>query len=265
MENIPIRMVSKVASMLLVVFTAACGNFLETREHNQAMRGALDSTVQLFTHRDSGEERAGSGVVLAIDDTTHNSLILTTAHLLEPLVDQKIYALSQLRRKQLKASIVHVNSSSDLALISVAGLNVRPVSLKQKASLGEAVWVVAFPWGRERTVVSGAVSQIVWPNVSMLRAPPITGPVRLIDASVSYGASGGGVFSQRRGRLLGIVRGYRTAHLSFPGAATGSVNLPVAGETTVINTNTILCFVKEEPTQKRSLLPSFARLRTPGC
>lgn len=40
----------------------------------------------------------------------------------------------------------------------------------------------------------------------------------MVDASVSYGASGGGVFDARTGGLIGLVEGYRTARVTSHGA-----------------------------------------------
>ena len=41
---------------------------------------------------------------------------------------------------------------------------------------------------------------------------PIEGPVKLVDAPVSYGTSGGGVYDATTGGLLGLVRGYRYSY-----------------------------------------------------
>ena len=50
---------------------------------------------------------------------------------------------------------------------------------------------------------------------------------------MSYGASGGGVYDERTGRLLGLVEGYRTARVSFNGDAQ-YIDVPVPGETYVV-------------------------------
>ena len=118
---------------------------------------------------------------------------------------------------------------------------IAPVSLSETAYLVDPMWVIAYPWGRARTVVNGAVSQIEQGPDDQPR-DPIKGPVRLIDASVSYGMSGGGVFDSKSGRLVGLVQGYRTAQLSLPSSAE-LLKLPVAGETTVISTAKIACFL----------------------
>ena len=69
--------------------------------------------------------------------------------------------------------------------------------------------------------------------------------MRLIDAAVSYGTSGAGVFDGRTGRLVGIVRGYRTAKLSLPGPEPAALDLPIADETTVVPTSAILCLIAQ--------------------
>src|SRR4030095_7838210 len=82
-----------------------------------------------------------------------------------------------------------------------------PVRRREVAHLGDDVWVVAFPRGRQMTLVSGTVSQVGTGSDT----DATEGPVRLVDTSVSYGASGAGVFDAETGELIGVVEGYRTA------------------------------------------------------
>ena len=90
--------------------------------------------------------------------------------------------------------------------------------------------------------MKGAVSQIA-AQPSIEDPFSISGPVALVDATVSYGMSGGGVFDERSGLLVGLVRGYRTAHLSLS-SEDAPLKLPIAGETTVISTRDIVCFLR---------------------
>ena len=203
---------------------------------------SLAGTVQLFTEREDGGRRAGSAVVVAVEPDTGRTLILTTAHLLKPMVAQSVYAARPLRGDRVPAEVLALDLDADLALLSASGLSLSPIELQPSSTLGDGVWVVAFPWGRARTVVNGAVSQIVW-RAGRHDRVPTAGPVRLIDASVSYGMSGGGVFDQATGGLAGIVRGYRTAELALSGASDSSLKLPIAGETTVIPSTEIGCFL----------------------
>lgn len=203
---------------------------------------SLAGTVQLFTERAGGGRRAGSAVVIAVDPATDRTLILTTAHLLKPVVRQSIYAARPLHGDRVPVAVLAMDLEADLALLSASGLGLSAIELQSTSVLGDGVWVVAFPWGRARTVVNGVVSQITW-RTGLHDRVPISGPVRLIDASVSYGMSGGGVFDRTTGGLAGIVRGYRTAELALSGSADSSLKLPVAGETTVIPSIEIGCFL----------------------
>jgi len=231
----------------IALLAAACAGTGGTTGKDLVIRKALDSTVQLFTDRGNGVVRTGSGVIYHLDSATGRGLVLTTAHLLEPPGEQTVTALAPPREEHLNARIVDIDAESDLALIEVDDLSGDAIDISPAAKLGDRIWVVAFPWGRERTVVSGVVSQVHAIEPPSDGRAPLAGAVRLIDASVSYGMSGGGIFSQDNGALVGLVRGYRSAELSFPGAASGTLTLPVAGETTVISVLRIQCFLKRQP------------------
>ena len=232
-------------AIAFALLTAACAAQNPAAQRERVIGHALESTVQLFTERGEGVTRAGSGVLLTREAGTDKMLVLTAGHLVQPPTEQTVYALSQDRTEHLPASILAVDPDRDLALVEVEGLDGDSVTLLPQANLGDRVWVVAFPWGRERTVVSGVVSQVDWIDPAADERPPVGGPVRLIDASVSYGMSGGGIFSHESGALIGLVRGYRSAELSFPGTQSGSLRLPVAGETTVISAPAIQCFLRK--------------------
>ena len=200
---------------------------------------SLAASVQLYADREGGVRRWGSGVAFSRDGV-RRTLIVTTAHLVVPAVSQTVYATLP-GGAHTEAAILAVDEKADVAVLAVEDLAATPIALQETARLGDDVWVVSFPWGRRGTVVSGVVSQIAAENTDT--SLPISGPVSLIDAAVSYGTSGGGVFDARTGQLVGIVRGYRTAKLSLPGVPAQSLDLPIAGETTVISTTTIRCLI----------------------
>lgn len=220
------------------------GTFTGPGDDGDSRRGltnAINASVQIFTERNTGGRRAGSAVVVAPGVRDQPSLIITTAHTFEPMVEQDVYISVPPGGERVKAELLALDGERDLALLSAPIDAIAPVSLSESAYLVDPMWVIAFPWGRARTVVNGAVSQIEQGP----QDPPrnlIRGPVRLIDASVSYGMSGGGVFNSKSGRLVGLVQGYRTAQLSLPSSAE-LLKLPVAGETTVISTAKIACFL----------------------
>jgi serine protease Do len=203
------------------------------------IRQILPSNVQLRCERGNGARRAASGVVLGSDPTTGRTWILTTRHLLEPIERQNILVSVPGRKDGLTATVKAVSTEMDLALLEVAGLGLPGVRIKETVRLGDDVWIIAYPWGRRLTVVSGVVSQIT----ATEGETAVEGPVRMVDGSVSYGASGGGVFDGPTGALIGVVEGYRTARMTLPDAPNRVLELPVPGETTVIAGDAILRFL----------------------
>ena len=222
---------------------AGCAMLADETGRQDVVTQSVHSSVQLFTERADSGRRAGSAVVLATDASSGRTLILTTAHLLEPPVEQKVLAKAPSSADRSPARILAIDADLDLAILEADGLIVSPAAIQTETRLGDGIWVVAYPWGRRLTLVDGTVSQIRWDD-SVVAPFPISGPVALIDAPVSYGASGGGVYDHETGRLIGIVRGYRTAKLAVPGSDAVPLEVPIGGETTVISTPQILCFLK---------------------
>lgn len=208
----------------------ACASSRAVPDRGDIVRRTLPSTVQLRAEREGGSRRTASGVVLAADAATGRSWIVTTRHFLDPPLPQQVWARRPGRSEALPVGIVARNDDVDLAILVVEGVALPPVALKAEAALGDEVLVLAFPWGRRLTVVSGIVSQLS-PGDS---PSPWEGRPRMVDASVSYGSSGGGVFDGVSGALIAIVEGYRTAKVMLPDAPDRTFEVPVAGETTVI-------------------------------
>jgi S1-C subfamily serine protease len=219
----------------------ACATAPPVTERTDVLRRVLPSTVQLRSEREGGGRRAGSGVVIAADAAGRRAWILTTRHFLEPATTQQVFLTTPGGSGRLPAEVTAVSREVDLAVVEVRGVRMAPVRLKDEAALGDEVWVVAFPWGRRLTVVSGIVSQIDSQDVEAA----VVGPPRLVDASVSYGASGGGVFDVTAGALIGIVESYRTARVTLERTPERAIDIPVPGETTVVSTTAIRKFLAE--------------------
>lgn len=219
---------------------AGCGGGAAV-PRGDVIRHALESTLQLASERDGGARRAASGVVLAADAAASRTWVLTAGHFLGAAGPQRITVTTASRSRRGTATVVASSQDPDLAVLVVDGLALPAVALKTDASsLGDDVWVIAFPWGRRFTVVSGVVSQVTSPEGE----GGVEGPVRMVDASVSYGASGGGVFDTRTGGLVGIVEGYRTARVSMPKDPGATLEVPVPGETRVVSSRAILKFLE---------------------
>jgi len=226
----------------LALAAAGCVSASRAPSRGELIRGILASTVQLRSEREGGIRRAASGVVVAADPTSRRAWIVTAKHFLDPPSRQAVSVRLPGRTNVRAASVTFVSREHDLAILEAEGLEVAPVRLKLSTHLADEIMVVAFPWGQRFTVVGGLVSQIgVVPTGESL----VTGPPRMVDASVSYGSSGGGVFDAETGALVGIVEGYRTAKVAIPEMKERVFEMPVAGETTVISAATIRGFLME--------------------
>ena len=211
----------------------------DTGSRDTVIRQILPSSVQLRCERGNGTRRAASGVVLGSDPISGQTWILTTRHLLVPVEQQTVSVSVPGRKDWIPATVKAMSAEMDLALLEVTGLGLPAVRIKETVRLGDDVWVVAYPWGRRLTIVSGVVSQIT----ASAGEHAMEGPARMVNASVSYGASGGGVFDGPTGALIGVVEGYRTARMTLPDAPDRVLELPVPGETNVIAGDAILRFL----------------------
>jgi serine protease Do len=209
------------------------------QSRGDVIRQILPATVQLRCERDGGGRRAASGVLLARDVATRRAWVVTTRHFLEPLAPQKVSVVAGAKTR-VSATVVMVSERVDLALLEVADLDSPPARLKDNVQLGDEVWVVAFPWGRRMTLSSGVVSQ-----VGDSGGGDYQGAARMVDVSVSYGASGGGVFDAQTGALVGLIESYRTARVSMQGSPERVIEVPVPGETTLISADAIRGFLAE--------------------
>jgi S1-C subfamily serine protease len=231
--------------VLAFVVTAALGAgacaTANRSARNDVLRQIVPSTVQLRCEREGGNRRAASGVVVARDADTRRTWIITTRHFLEPIVPQRLSATLPGKKGPVSARLLKVSERADLALLEVEGVDLVPVKLKDTVRLGDEVWVVAYPWGRRMTLSNGVVSQLAAVDGSV----DYEGPARMIDVSVSYGASGGGVFDAPTGALVGLIEKHRTAHVALPQNPDRAIEIPVPGETTLISSDAIRQFVFE--------------------
>jgi serine protease Do len=218
----------------LLLTAAGCTSITPAVDRTELIRRILASTVQLRSEREGGARRAASGVVVATDPSSRRAWIVTVRHFLGPSRPQEVSVRRSGQTAELPAVVFAVSDEElglDIAIVEVEDPGLTPVRLKQDVSnLGDEVLIVAFPWGQRLTVVRGIVSQIVSvPGESL-----VSGPARMVDAHVSYGSSGGGVFDARSGELIGIVETYRTAKISIPELKDRVIEVPVPGETVLV-------------------------------
>jgi hypothetical protein len=206
---------------------------------SEVLRGVLPSAVQLLSERAGGSHRAASGVVVASDPDRRLTWILTAGHFVASPAPETIYVRTTGTRDRFRAKLVRAGRDPDLALVLVENLVLPPVRSREVAHLGDDVWVIAFPRGRQMTLASGTVSQVGLGK----DADPTEGPVQQIDTSVSYGASGAGVFDAETGELIGVVEGFRTAQIATRDAPDRVMEIPVPGETIVISAQAVRRFL----------------------
>ena len=144
------------------------------------------------------ESGAGSGVIISSD-----GYILTCAH----VVDGASTITVTIGDKDYTATLVGEDTTSDIAVIKIDADGLTPATVGNSDSLavGESVLAVGNPLGElGGTVTSGIVSALNR-SVSIQGSSSVnTMSLIQMDASVSPGNSGGGLFNMN-GELVGIV------------------------------------------------------------
>ena len=144
------------------------------------------------------ESGAGSGVIISSD-----GYILTCAH----VVDGASTITVTIGDKDYTATLVGEDTTSDIAVIKIDADGLTPATVGNSDSLkvGQSVMAVGNPLGElGGTVTSGIVSALNR-SVSIQSSSSVnTMSLIQMDASVSPGNSGGGLFNMN-GELIGIV------------------------------------------------------------
>jgi S1-C subfamily serine protease len=227
------------AAVLASMLVTGCSTPIASQlTPDQVLERVLRASVQIVVEYAGDRVRSGSGVVVARAGTQRaECIVLTTAHTVSALPKEtRVVALFD--RDQgpgipIRSELIAQTEvgGSDLALLRTEPPRCVSVELGQLPRLGDPVWTVGFPWGRGLRLTGGIVSQVP--------------PGRLmIDASVASGASGGGVFDARTGRLLGLVEGLGTARVAVDKPASQYIDVPMPGETYVIAVPTIRDFLR---------------------
>jgi S1-C subfamily serine protease len=195
----------------------------------------LPSAVQVVLEQQEGRRyRSSSGIAIGARGAGADTecFIVTAGHTLSGASGTKaIYVLFDRHRggeTKVAATVVAHRDAPKLDVAVLSARSDRCVPARPAASpiLGEPVWVVAFPWGRQMTLGTGIVSQIA------LDGEKEQASRLMVDALVSYGSSGGGVFEARTGRLLGVIEGYNTARVTAQGAGPSwYIDVPMPGQT----------------------------------
>ena len=144
------------------------------------------------------ESGAGSGVIISSD-----GYILTCAH----VVDGASTITVTIGDKDYTATLVGEDTASDIAVIKIDADGLTPATVGNSDSLkvGQSVMAVGNPLGELGGTVTGGMISALNRSVT-IQGSSSTNTMSLIqmDASVSPGNSGGGLFNMN-GELIGIV------------------------------------------------------------
>ena len=144
------------------------------------------------------ESGAGSGVIISSD-----GYILTCAH----VVDGASSITVTIDDKDYTATLVGEDTTSDVAVIKIDATGLTPATVGDSNSLkvGQSVMAVGNPLGELGGTVTGGMISALNRSVT-IQGTSSTNTMSLIqmDASVSPGNSGGGLFNMN-GELIGLV------------------------------------------------------------
>ena len=144
------------------------------------------------------ESGAGSGVIISSD-----GYILTCAH----VVDGASNITVTIGDKDYTATLVGEDTTSDIAVIKIDADGLTPATVGNSDSLkvGQSVMAVGNPLGELGGTVTGGMISALNRSVTIQGSSSVnTMSLIQMDASVSPGNSGGGLFNMN-GELVGIV------------------------------------------------------------
>ena len=144
------------------------------------------------------ESSAGSGVIISSD-----GYILTCAH----VVDGASTITVTIGDKDYTATLVGEDTTSDIAVIKIDADGLTPATVGNSDSLkvGQSVMAVGNPLGELGGTVTGGMISALNRSVTIQGSSSVnTMSLIQMDASVSPGNSGGGLFNMN-GELVGIV------------------------------------------------------------
>ncbi len=152
------------------------------------------------------EHGVGSGMILSSDGyvLTNNHVVADASELVVRLCDGR----------EFTATVIGADPRTDLAVLKIDALDLRPLEFADSAQLKVGQWVAAFgtPFGLDQTMSSGIVSAIGRANMHITDYEDFI----QTDAAINPGNSGGPLVD-----LHGRVVGINTAIVSSGGGSNG--------------------------------------------
>lgn len=206
--------------ILLVLIGAALGGVAGWRiaappsgDLREVARRAGESVVLVWYQDSSGW--SSYGTAFAVDGEGH---FLTCAHVVADRRSVTVAVPSPGGEVNHRARVIAVDREIDAAILHVEDLRLPPLlfGTSRDAAVGDEVALAGFPLGY--TVNADLTPSLAVGHVAARPewrigsgAPRI--PMLQIDASVAVGQSGSPLFSQRTGRVLGMMK----SHIRVPG------------------------------------------------
>ncbi len=247
-----------IAALCLTLVSCATPQSVALADRQGVIDRIVASCVKVMIEQKGRRLETGSGVVIASQaegpDHAPVSYVLTAAHVLGGHDGAEVivrFTGAYAARGRLVAAIARRGNPDtlDLALLRVQGIAVPPASLPDLTDpvrLGEEILLVGYPWGKRLGLFSGIVSQMPTDGREEATADEGTDPTIVVDAAASKGVSGGGVFREATGTLIGIVEGYQTASIAVKDRSSAySIKVPMSGETFVVPVTRIRRFLRE--------------------
>ena len=242
-----------VSAAILCLAVAGCA---EVRTGAPGQRQAVIDQIVAASAKvvvEQGGRQLGSGSGVVVASKAGTTYVLSAAHLVEGKEGATVFvrfAGAAAGSKKHAAAVIRQGNTEtlDLALLKVPGITV-PVALfpaDDQVRIGEEILVVGFPWGKRLGLYGGIVSQVPAEGGEGPATDEGSEQTIVVDAASARGVSGGGVFREATGSLVGIVEGYQTASIAVKDRAqTYSVKVPMPGETFVVPLTRIRRFLKE--------------------
>src|SRR5262249_29676629 len=156
----------------------------------QVIQHVLESSVQVVLERNGDRFRTGSGVIIVAtpDGTESECLVLSSGHTFAGvntddgnetyvLLDRHHGAATKVRAQLIAR---RESADVDLSLLRVRAPRCLPAPLGRPPALGDRIWIVGFPWGRQIRLIGGMVSEVNLDD----RGNLLAGAALVVDASV---------------------------------------------------------------------------------